>query len=64
MSVKVGFWKIWDYIIQGGINGQYDEKKKYQYETIDYGTLYLNSLPTIIREKFTATKKMKIMELP
>ena len=35
----------------------YDEKKKYQYETVEYGTLYLNSLPTIIRDKFTATRK-------
>jgi hypothetical protein len=56
-QVKVGFYRIWDYIKEGGIDGHYDEKKKYQYETIDYGTLYQNSLPTIIREKFTATTK-------
>ena len=55
--IKVGFWRIWDYIKEGGIDGHYDEKKKYQYETVDHGTLYLNSLPTIIRDKFTATKK-------
>ena len=55
--IKVGFYRIWDYIIEGGIDGHYDEKKKYAYETIDFGTLYLNSLPTIIRDKFTANKK-------
>ena len=33
------------------------KRKRYQYETVDYGTLYLNSLPTIIRDKFTATTK-------
>jgi hypothetical protein len=57
-QVKVPFWKIWHYIIDGGIDGHYDEKKnRYAYESIDHGTLYLNSLPTIIRDKFTATKK-------
>ncbi|MGH9982060.1 MAG: hypothetical protein ACRD6U_10965 [Nitrososphaeraceae archaeon] len=57
--IKVGFWRIWDYIKEGGIDGHYDEKKKYQYETIDHGNLYLNSLPTIIRDKFTATRKIE-----
>jgi hypothetical protein len=58
-TVKVPFYEIWNYIIKdGGIDGNYDEKKnKYAYETVDYGTLYLNSLPTIICEKFTAVKK-------
>jgi hypothetical protein len=56
--VKVPFYEIWDYIKQGGIDGQYDEKKsKYAYETVDYGSLYLNSLPTIISNKFTAQVK-------
>ena len=57
-SVKVPFYEIWDYIKQGGIDGQYDEKKnKYAYETINYGSLYLNSLPTIISNKFAAEAK-------
>jgi hypothetical protein len=55
--VKIPFIYIWDYIKEDGIDGHYDEKKKYQYETIEHGTLYLNSLSTTIREKFTATKK-------
>jgi hypothetical protein len=57
-SIKIPFWKIWSYIKDGGIDGHYDEKKnRYAYESMDHGTLYLNSLPTIIRDKFTATKK-------
>jgi hypothetical protein len=55
--VKTPFREIWDYIIEGGIDGHYDEKKKYRYETVDHGTLYLNSLSTIIRDKFTAIRK-------
>jgi hypothetical protein len=27
--VKVGFYRIWDYIKEGGIDGHYDEKKRY-----------------------------------
>jgi hypothetical protein len=57
-TVKVPFYRIWDYIKVDGIEGNYDEKKsKYGYETIDYGTLYLNSLPTTISNKFTAEVK-------
>ena len=56
--VKVPFYRIWDYIKEGGIEGQYDEKKnKYVYETVNYGSLYLNSLPTIISNKFAAEVK-------
>lgn len=58
-KIKVGFHRIWNHIKEGGINGNYDEKKKYEYETIDYGTLYLNSLPMIISNKFTAEVKKK-----
>ena len=40
------------------IEGDYDEKKnKYEYETVDYGSLYINSLPKIISDKFTAQVK-------
>ena len=57
-QVKVGFYRIWEYIKDGGIDGHYDEKKnKYAYETVEYGTLYLNSLPTFIHNKFTAEVK-------
>jgi hypothetical protein len=57
-SFIVPFYRIWNYIKDGGIEGNYDEKKsKYRYETIEYGTLYLNSLPTTISNKFTAEVK-------
>ncbi|MGE0242602.1 MAG: hypothetical protein AB7F53_01760 [Nitrososphaeraceae archaeon] len=56
-TVKVPFWRIWDYIKDGGIEGKYDPNRTYQYETIDHSTLYLNSLPKFIRDKFTATTK-------
>ena len=55
--VKVPFWEVWEYIKESGIDGHYDEKKKYAYETIEYGSLYLNSLPTFISNKFTAEVK-------
>ena len=47
------------YIIkEGGIDGHYDENKsRNAYETIEYGTLYQNSLPKFIRDKFTAEIK-------
>ena len=57
-KVKVPFWRIWDYIKEGGIDGHYDEKKsRYGYETIEYSTLYQTSLPKTIRDKFTAEIK-------
>ncbi len=57
-SFIVPFYRIWNYIKDGRIEGNYDEKKsKYRYETIDYGTSYLNSLPTTISNKFTAEVK-------
>jgi hypothetical protein len=58
-TVKVPFYRIWDYIKEGdgGIDGQYDANKKYQYETMDHSTLYLNSLPTLISNKFAAEIK-------
>ena len=56
--IKVPFTYIWEYIKEGGIDGHYDEKKsKYGYETIEYGTLYQNSLPGFISDKFTAEVK-------
>jgi hypothetical protein len=57
-QIKVPFYRIWEYIRDGGIDGNYDDKKnRYAYETIEYGTLYLNSLPITIRDKFTAEVK-------
>jgi hypothetical protein len=57
-KVKVPFYRIWDYIKEGGIDGHYDEKKsRYGYETIEYSTLYQTSLPKTIRDKFTAEIK-------
>ena len=57
--IKVPFSYIWDSIKDDNeIAGQYDEKKnKYAYETIEYGSLYLNSLTTTISNKFAATIK-------
>jgi len=57
-SVKVAFSYIWNSIKEGEIEGHYDEKKnKYEYETVDHGSLYLNSLPKIISDKFAAQVK-------
>ncbi len=39
---------IWDRITAGAIEGHYDEKKPNQYETADYGTLYRNTITSII----------------
>ena len=56
--IKVPFTYIWEYIKEGGINGHYDENKSRNgYETIEYRTLYQNSLPKFIRDKFTAEIK-------
>jgi hypothetical protein len=57
--VKVLFYEIWNYIIKdGGIDGQYNENmNKYEYETMDYGSIYLNSLTTFIHNKFAAEIK-------
>jgi hypothetical protein len=57
-SVKVAFSYIWNSIKEGEIEGDYDEKKsKYEYVTVDHGPLYINSLPKIISDKFTAQVK-------
>jgi len=57
-SVKVAFSYIWNSIKEGEIDGHYDEKKnKYEYETVDHGSLYLNSLPKMISDKFAAQIK-------
>ncbi|HEX2408368.1 MAG TPA: hypothetical protein VHJ38_14280, partial [Nitrososphaeraceae archaeon] len=61
--VKVPFINIWKDIIgkdrfKAEIDGEYNENKsKYAYETMEYGTLYINSLPTVIRNQFTADIK-------
>jgi hypothetical protein len=58
-SIKVPFSYIWNSIKDDkAIDGEYDAKKnKYEYVTVEYGTLYLNSLPTFIHDKFTAELK-------
>jgi hypothetical protein len=61
--VNILFQDIWDDIIgkdrfKAAIDGSYDaDKKKYAYETIEYGILYQTTLPKFIRDKFTADKK-------
>jgi hypothetical protein len=45
---------IWTKIISGEIIGNYDEKKPNQYETTDYGILYINYLSRFICDKFGA----------
>lgn len=52
--VAVPYSMIWSYIINDGMEGFYDDKKRYQYETINYGVLYLNSLSKFIVDKFGA----------
>jgi hypothetical protein len=48
---------IWDNIIQGSIEGHYDEKKPNEYQTADYGTIYRNTITNIICDKFGAEKR-------
>jgi hypothetical protein len=48
---------IWDRIKAGAIEGYYDEKKPNQYESADYGTLYRNTITSIICDKFGAEKR-------
>jgi len=61
--VNILFQDIWEDIIgkdrfKAAIDGSYDaDKKKYAYETIEYGILYQTTLPKFIRDKFTADKK-------
>jgi hypothetical protein len=55
----VYFSDIWKTIIQGAIDGNYDEKKPNQYETVDYGTLYKNTLSKLIADKFGAKLNRK-----
>jgi hypothetical protein len=59
--IKITFSKIWRQIVQGGIyntkggiDGNYDEKKPNQYETVDYGILYKNTISKLIADKFGA----------
>jgi hypothetical protein len=57
-SVKVAFSYIWNSIKGDEIEGHYDEKKnKYEYVTVEFGSLYLNSLPKTISDKFAAQVK-------
>ena len=48
------FSKIWNKIIDKAIDGNYDDKKQNQYETVDYGILYKNTLSKLIADKFGA----------
>ena len=54
---KVYSSDIWNRIKAGAIEGYYDEKKPNQYESADYGTLYRNTITSIICDKFGADKR-------
>ena len=53
-TIQVTFSKIWWLINLGAIDGNYDENKPNQYETVAYGTLYKNTLSKFIVDKFGA----------
>lgn len=59
--VSIPFSDIWSNIIDGGIDGYYDENKKNRYETVNFGIIYRNKLSSIIADKFGAKiiKKVK-----
>jgi hypothetical protein len=72
-NTKVKYSKIWNkitkgqstetekegFVIKGELEGLYDPKKPNQYETTDYGILYINYLSTFISNKFGATLDKK-----
>lgn len=45
---------LWQKII-GEIEGNYDQNRKQQYETINFGVLYLNTITKTLKDKFGAT---------
>jgi hypothetical protein len=55
----VYFSDIWKTIIEGVIDGNNDEKKPNQYETVDYGILYKNTLSKLIADRFGAKLNRK-----
>jgi len=57
--VSIPLSMLWNDIITGGIEGHYDENRKQQYETINYGVLYLTTISKIFKDKFGATIKRK-----
>lgn len=57
LSLK--FSEIWNYIINGGIGGHYNENKPNEYETVNYGKLYNNTLSNLIADIFGATLDKK-----
>jgi len=50
---------LWNEIISGAIEGHYDQNRRQQYETINFGILYLNTLSRTFKDKFGATIKRK-----
>ncbi|MGB8449755.1 MAG: hypothetical protein WCE25_08565, partial [Nitrososphaeraceae archaeon] len=58
VSANILFSKIWDKIVKGhDIDGSYDEKKKNEYDTKEYGKLYVNTLSQLIADTFGADIK-------
>lgn len=57
LAEKVYSSDIWNRIKVGAIEGYYDEKKPNVYETADYGTIYRNTITSIICDKFGAEKR-------
>jgi hypothetical protein len=57
LGEKVYSSDIWNRIKAGAIEGYYDEKKPNVYESADYGTIYRNTITSIICDKFGAEKR-------
>jgi len=55
--ISIPLSMLWSDIIGGAIEGHYDENRKQQYETINFGVLYLNTISRIFKDKFGATIK-------
>jgi hypothetical protein len=55
---EVPVMTLWSEIISG-IPGTYDDKKRYQYETREFGTLHYNTITKIMVDKFGAKSKRK-----
>ena len=57
-GTEVSVASLWGGILSG-IPGVIDEKKPYQYETREFGTLYYNTITRIMVDKFGAESKKK-----
>ncbi len=57
-NIPILFSKIWGRVIAGDdIEGSYDEKRKNEYDTKEYGKLYISTLSLLISDVFGANIK-------